>query len=192
MWGMMMSWYRRWRKPGGIYFFTCVTYHRNRLLTSATARPLLRSAIEQTQTERPFDILAFVLLPDHMHALWQLPPGDDQYSVRWRLIKARFTHSLLAAGYEEPSQSVSRASRSERAVWQRRSWEHCIRDESDWKRHVDYIHWNPIKHRLVPAPRLWRYSTFMKYVRLSEYEEHWGDQMPATLQNWSPPGGFIE
>jgi len=190
--GVTMSWYRRWREPGGIYFFTVVTYGRLPILVSELARPLLREALEKTRAERSFQILAFVLLPDHLHSLWQLPPGDDDYSTRWRLIKSRFTRSILEAGYAEPPRNPSRQARQEHAIWQRRGWEHTIRGEDDWKRHLDYIHYNPVKHGLVAVPRDWPYSTFAKYVRLGEYEEGWGSQQPGNLSDWRPPGGFIE
>ena len=187
-----MSWYRRWREAGGVYFFTVVTYQRRGILVSEMARPLLRHALKTTRGERPFEILGVVLIADHLHTLWQLPPGDDDYSTRWRLIKSRFTRSMLAAGYEEPPRNPSREARQEHAVWQRRGWEHLIRDEGDWKQHLDYIHYNPVKHGLVGAPRDWPYSTFAKYVGLGEYEAAWGSQEPANLRDWRPPGGFIE
>jgi len=187
-----MTWYRRWRQPGGVYFFTVVTYDRRHLLTMDSARPLVRDAIRTTQAERPFEVLAIVLLPDHLHTLWRLPPGDDDFTTRWRLIKSRFTRSLLAAGYEEPPRCASRRRRQEHAIWQRRCWEHTIRDEEDWKQHLDYIHFNPVKHSLAAAPRLWQYSTFAKYVRLGEYDESWGETEPQMLQDWRPPGGTIE
>ena len=187
-----MSWYRRWREAGGVYFFTVVTYARRPILVSEPARPLLRYALEETRTGRPFEILAMVLLPDHLHTLWQLPPSDDDYSTRWRLVKSRFTRGILDAGYQEPPRNRSRQARQEHAIWQRRSWEHLIRDEDDWKQHLDYIHYNPVKHGLVNAPRDWRYSTFSKYVRLGEYGEDWGNQEPTNLRDWRPPGGFIE
>ncbi|HUT94284.1 MAG TPA: transposase [Thermoguttaceae bacterium] len=187
-----MSWYRRWREPGGLYFFTIVTHQRRRILISDVARPLLRGALERTRAERPFEIVAIVLLPDHLHALWRLPPGDDDYSTRWRLAKSRFTRDLLATGYREPRRSASRRRRGEHAIWQRRGWEHTIRDEDDWKHHLDYIHYNPVKHGLASAPREWPYSTFAKYVRLGEYDEYWGAEEPQNLRNWMPPGGGIE
>ncbi len=187
-----MSWYRRWRQPGGIYFFTVVSYDRRPILVSDVARPLLRGAFEDTDRERPFEILAIVLLPDHLHALWQLPPSDDDFSTRWRLIKSRFTRSLLEAGYKEPPRCASRRRRNEHAIWQRRGWEHLIHDEDEWKHHLDYSHYNPVKHGLVSRPSEWPYSTFSKYVRLGEYDENWGSEEPQNLRDWVPPGGWIE
>ena len=187
-----MSWYRRWRQPGGLFFFTVVSYGRRPILTGDAGRRDLRRAIEETQGERPWEVAAMVLLPDHLHCLWRLPPGDDDYPTRWRLVKSRFTRALLEAGYAEPQPEASRRCRGEHAIWQRRGWEHSIRDETDWKNHVDYIHYNPVKHGLVAAPGLWPYSTFAKYVRLGEYERDWGNQEPETLRCWNPPGRFIE
>jgi len=187
-----MGWYRRMRQSGGIYFFTVVSYGRRPILTSDTGRSSLREALEVTRRERSFEILAIVLLPDHLHTLWQLPPGDDDFSTRWRLIKSRFTRSMLESGYREPPRNASRRARQEHAIWQRRGWEHLIRDETDWQCHLDYIHYNPVKHGHVDAPRDCPYSTFGKYVRLGEYGESWGNQQPETLRNWRPPGGFIE
>ncbi len=142
--------------------------------------------------ERPWEIVAMVLLPDHLHCLWRLPPGDDDFPTRWRLLKSRFTRSLLASGYAEPPSEASRQHRWEHAIWQRRGWEHVIRDETDCKNHLDYIHYNPVKHGLVVAPNLWRYSTFAKYVQLGEYDTGWGSLEPENLACWIPPGGFIE
>jgi putative transposase len=187
-----MSWYRRWRTPGGLYFFTVVTHQLRPILVCEPGRPLLREALDATVVERPFEIVAIVLLPDHLHTLWRLPPGDAGYSTRWRLIKSRFARSLLGAGYKEPPRCTSRKRRAEHAIWQRRGWEHTIRDEDDWKQHLDDIHDNPAKHGLVPAPRQWPYSTFAKYVRLGEYDEDWGAEEPENLRNWMPPGGWIE
>jgi len=136
--------------------------------------------------------VAVVLLPDHLHCLWQLPLGDDDYATRWRIVKSRFTRSLLGAGYVEPRRGASRRRRREHAVWQRRAWEHRVRKEMDWKNHLDYIHYNPVKHGLVAAPGLWPYSTFAKYVAMGEYEPNWGSTEPKNLAEWIPPGGFIE
>ncbi len=187
-----MSWYRRWRQAGGLFFFTVVTYRRRPILTTDAGRKALRDAIQGTIAERPWKMVAIVLLPDHLHCLWQLPAGDDDYSTRWRIVKSRFTRSLLESGYAEPRPGRSRQRRGEHAVWQRRGWEHLIRDDGDWKNHLDYIHYNAVKHGFVRAPRDWPYSTFAKYVRLGEYEIDWGSEEPRNLAEWNPPGGFIE
>jgi putative transposase len=115
-----------------------------------------------------------VLLPDHFHAIWSLPPDDADYSTRWKQTKEAFTEAFLASGGVEASRSSSRAKRSERGVWQRRFWEYTVRDEDDLKRCVDYIHWNPVKHGFVTRPADYPWSTFPRYVRLGEYERDWG------------------
>ena len=145
--------YRRCYVPGGMVFFTVVTYRRRPILTLPPARRCLRAALEAVRAHRPFDIPALVLLPDHLHAIGALPRGDDAYSVRWRRIKERFTERYLDGGGPEAPRSGSRRRRGERGVWRRRFWEHSIDDETDLERHVDYIHYNPVKHGLVACPR---------------------------------------
>ena len=184
-----MSWYRRWREGGGAYFFTVVTFDRRPLFGAATARQFLRDALLATRTDHPFDILAFVLLPEHLHCLWQLPVGDSDFSTRLRLIKARFSRSMLASGQEEAHRNLSRRKRNERAFWQRRFWEHLIRDETDLKQHLDYIHYNPIKHAHVATAGDWPHSTFHKYLSLGEYDSpEWGRTEPENLVGWTVSG----
>jgi putative transposase len=169
-----MSDYRRWYVPGGTLFFTLVTYRRRPLLTEPLARRCLRQAIQIVRAKRPFAIPAFVLLPDHLHALWTLPHGDADYSVRWRRIKEEFTRRYLHEGGLEVEQTVSRRRRNERGVWQRRFWEHAIRDEVDLERHFDYIHYNPVKHGLATCPRDWPFSSFHRCVCEHHYPPDWG------------------
>jgi putative transposase len=170
-----MTDYRRWRVAGGTYFFTLVTDGRRPLLTSALARRSLRNAIRSVRQRRPFQIDAIVLLPEHLHAIWTLPPGDFDYATRWQLVKRHFTKSYLAAGGEENFRSASRESKSERGVWQRRYFEHTCRDESDLKRCADYLHINPLKHGVVSRVIDWPWSSFHRYVRLGEYDPSWGN-----------------
>jgi putative transposase len=170
-----MTDYRRWRVAGGTYFFTVVTHARQPLLTSDLARRLLRDAFRVVRLRRPFDVVAIVLLPDHLHAIWTLPPGDFDYATRWQLIKRRFTKSYLSAGGVEASQLASRDSKGERGVWQRRYFEHTCDDEADLKRCADYLHVNPLKHGLVNRVVDWPWSSFHRYVRLGEYEPEWGN-----------------
>ena len=176
--------YRRWRQPGGVYFFTVVTYERRPILVWPIFRAALRQAWEATRADRPFDTLAVTLLPDHLHCLWRLPDGDDEYSVRWRMIKTRVTQTV---GAREVPVASSRERRNEGSVWQRRFWEHVIRDEADLKRHADYIHYNPVKHGHVARSADWPYSSFQRYVRLGEYDVDWGKAEPETLSGWPGP-----
>jgi putative transposase len=116
--------YRRCYVPGGTYFFTLTTEDRRPILTTDTARPLLRKAFEEVQAEHAFEVTAIVLLPDHLHAIWTMPEGDADYSGRWALIKSNFTRAFLPHGGHEARRSRSRAKHRERSVWQRRFWEH--------------------------------------------------------------------
>jgi len=120
----------------------------------------------------PFTIVASVILPDHMHFIWTLPPENSDFSTRWRLIKSHFTRNWCAK--DAVSENASRVQKGEKDVWQRRFWEHLIRDEFDLIRHVEYIHYNPVKHGLVDSPGDWEYSSFMKYVREEMYPLDWG------------------
>ncbi|HBO44285.1 MAG TPA: transposase [Planctomycetaceae bacterium] len=180
-----MSEYRRLFVPGGTHFFTAVTHERRPILTSEIARRCLREAIHQVQGDRPFAIIAIVLLPDHVHAVWTLPRDDEDYSTRWRRIKSCFTRACIAAQGEEGTMSESREKRGERAVWQRRFWEHTCNDEDDLKRCVDYIHWNPVKHGLVSRVREYPWSSFRRFVGMGEYSIDWGGVNPCP--NWSQP-----
>lgn len=166
--------YRRAHIAGGTFFFTVVTHERRPILVDDPARVALRQAFREVRSRRPFSVDAIVLLPDHLHTVWTLPTGDDDFSTRWRQIKTLFTKRWLAAGGLEGSRSVSRQFKGERGVWQRRGYEHACRDESDLKRCVDYLHANPLKHGLVDCVRDWPWSSFHRYVRLGEYDADWG------------------
>jgi putative transposase len=165
--------YRRAYEPGGTFFFTVVTERRAPLLCTETARSILRGIIAECQKARPFALEAIVLLPDHLHALWALPDGDSDYSTRWASIKARFTHEWLATGGQEQRRTGSRVRSRRRGVLQRRFWEHLIRDEEDFARHLDYIHYNPVKHGQVACPHAWPYSSLDKWVGRGVYEASW-------------------
>ena len=166
--------YRRWYVPGGTYFFTVVTHRRQPILTSDFARPILNQSFRHEMTRAPFALTAIVLLPDHLHALWTLPDGDADYSVRWKRIKEAFTRDYLAGGGPEAEVTPSRERRQERGVWQPRFWEHVVRDEDDFKRCLDYLHWNPVKHGLVQRVADHPWSSFHRYVALGEYDPEWG------------------
>ena len=171
--------YRRWYVPGGTYFFTIVTHGRRPILCDEIARNCLHQAIEKVRTNRPFELVAIVLLPDHLHTVWTLPPGNADYPIRIKRIKEEFTLAYLASGGMELPPSGSRSRQGERGIWQRRYWEHSVRDEEDLKRCVDYVHWNPKKHGFAASVRDWPWSSFHRYVDLGEYEINWGSEDPT-------------
>jgi putative transposase len=171
--------YRRCYVPGGTFFFTLVTNQRRPILCTDFARPRLRIAIDTVGADWPVEWVAVVLLPDHLHAVWTLPRGDDRYPIRWKRIKEVFTGRYLGAGGTEVAPTASRLRHAERGVWQRRYWEHKVRGEDDLKRCVDYIHWNPKKHGYVANVRDWRWSSFARFVGLGEYTSAWGEEDPA-------------
>ena len=154
-------------------FFTVVTDRRLPILASPVAVDLLRSAFRETMQRHPFTIDAIVVLPDHLHSIWTLPPGDTRFALRWSAIKAAFTRAYVGAGGAEAPRSGSRRKRGERGVWQRRFWDHVIRDDDDFGRHLDYVHYNPLKHGLVSCPHDWPYSSFHRHVRDGTYPSDW-------------------
>jgi putative transposase len=164
-----MTNYRRNFLPGGSYFFTVnLADRRSGLLTAHIE--LLRAAFRYARERHPFSIEASVVLPDHLHAVWTLPDGNADFALRWRLIKTAFSRGLAPI---EPV-SNSRSSKGERGIWQRRYWEHTLRDENDFAKHVDYIHFNPVKHGYVSRVVDWPYSSFHRFVRLGVYPADWG------------------
>ncbi|WP_170573969.1 REP-associated tyrosine transposase [Ruegeria atlantica] len=163
-----MTNYRRVRIPGAKYFFTVSLADRSSdLLIREVAH--LRSAFAATQRERPFWCDAFVVLPDHLHAVWTMPPGDADYSTRWRLIKSRFVRITGEIGPRSGSKIVKR----ERGIWQRRFWEHTIRDERDYRSHMAYCWGNPVKHGLVEHPTDWPYSSIHRDIRTGRVDPEW-------------------
>ena len=166
--------YRRARTPGGTYFFTVKTYERQPVLTNEHCRIALRQALAEVRGMNSFEILAWVLLPDHLHTIWRLPENDADFSLRWSLIKQRVTRQCSDEG-SEASLTQSRQTRHEGTFWQRRFWEHMIRDDTDLRHHVDYIHYNPVKHGYVTRVGDWPYSTFHRYVSDGVYAKDWGD-----------------
>lgn len=164
-----MSNYRRAR-DARLYFFTLVTEQRRPLLTQSELRSALRQAIEQVRQRYPFSIHGWVLMPDHLHCLWELPDGDDDYGRRWSLIKR-----LTSQQAQIPrTVSLSRRLRRECGLWQRRFWEHRIGDQEDYQRHLDYLHWNPVKHGLARRVVDWPWSSFHRLVRQGVYPADWG------------------
>ena len=166
--------YRRAYAPGGMFFFTVVTEGRARFLCQARARRCLKRAFAETRERWPFRIEAIVLLPDHLHTIWSLPEGNTDYSIRWAVLKKTFTNEWLADHGCEQAVSRSRKRNRRRGVWQRRFWEHMIRDPDDFERHCDYIHYNPVHHELAPCPHAWPHSSFERFVRQGHYSDNWG------------------
>ncbi|SHG81547.1 REP-associated tyrosine transposase [Marivita hallyeonensis] len=188
-----MSAYLRPRCPGGRIFFTvCLAHRGSRLLLDEI--DILRDAVRVTRARRPFEIDAWVVLPDHMHAVWSLPDGDTNYSDRWGAIKSRFSkfvrlkhggdmvgykptlHQNAAAarrvGFQPTTIAQMRAARSpsqiakkDAGIWQRRFWEHHIRNEADYAAHVRYCWMNPVKHGLVAGPADWPYSSIHRDIQ---------------------------
>jgi len=134
---------------------------------------MLRASIQTVREDRPFDIRALVLLPDHLHTICTLPQGEEDYSIRWSAIKAEFTRDWLASGGWEGRVSAGQRQEGRRGVWQPRFMEHTIRDEGDFEAHFNYIHYNPVKHGHVDTPMKWPWSTFHRYVRLGVYPPNW-------------------
>ncbi len=157
--------YRRTWQPGGCYFFTVVTYQRQTLFSHKEYIQYLREAFQHVRIKYPFKIDAIVLLPDHLHCIWRLPSNDTDYATRWRLIKHYVTCKINKSGIKKSK------------VWQKRYWEHYIKDERDWQKHMDYIHYNPVKHGYVASPLEWPHSSFSKAVEMGLYNKNWGENI---------------
>ena len=164
-----MTDYRRYRVQGGCYFFTLTLYDRRQHLLVEHIEQLRRS-IRAVKDKHPFHIDAMVVLPEHLHCILTLPEGDANFSMRWRQIKSGFSRQLPVVDIR----SKSRERKQERGIWQRRFWEHVIRDEQDFCHHVDYIYFNPVKHGWVDKVADWKYSTFHRDVERGIYLEDWG------------------
>jgi putative transposase len=170
--------YKRYYAPGHSVFITLVTFRRRPLLVNYIEQ--WRKALSLVQTKHPFRLSASVVLPDHCHFLMELPEGDGDFSARIGLFKAAFSRSLPK---NETISSASRARRREREIWQRRFWEHTTRDEQDFQRHFDYIHFNPVKHGYVSRCIDWPYSSFGRCVRMGIYPADWGNIEPAEIMD---------
>lgn len=164
-----MSNYIRSQVAGATYFFTLTLAQRNTALLTDNIE-LLRHAYQRANALHPFTTIAICILPDHIHAIWQMPPDDGDYALRWRMIKSQFSRHFSA----NEQRSSSKVKRREKGIWQRRYWEHQIRDDIDLQRHVDYIHYNPVKHGLVSNVKDWPHSTFHRYVKDDVYAESLG------------------
>lgn len=169
--------YRRADIPGGTYFFTVNLAERDRA-TLVEHVDALRLTTREVMARHPFYIDAMVILPDHLHALWTLPVGDCDFPTRWALIKAGFSRRIPRDERCNPS----RAAKGERGIWQRRYWEHLIRDEQDYGRHVDYIHFNPVKHGHAGRASDWPYSSIHRYIAAGKMDRDWGGDMQIREQ----------
>ena len=158
-----------------MFFFTIVTYNRRPIFLNPANVDLLRQSFRHVRSRHPFVIEAAVIMPDHLHCVLTLPLGDSDFSTRLRLIKKRFSMQFGEEFKQTPS--ASRKKKKEFMVWQRRFWEHLIRDETDLRRHVEYIHYNPVKHGLTASPKEWPYSSFHRYVRQGKYTADWGGHL---------------
>ena len=205
-----MADYRRLKIPGATYFFTVVTFMRKPIFSEEISREILRNAIDETNKLLPFQLDAWVLLPDHLHCLWTLPEGDRDFSKRWGIIKSHFTKKIKEVGWALPTMTnrdqvgwalptmtnpdrieltlraqdqvmPSRVKHREGMIWQRRFWEHAIRDQEDFNRHCDYIHYNPVKHGLADDPKKWKYSTIHQFIERGVYAPNWGDSVGEEI-----------
>ena len=182
--------YRRWRQEGGCFFLTVVTYGRRPLFADTSARELLHQALRAVANERPWTTEAMVLLPDHWHALWRLPAGDTDYSTRVARVKKTFTGAWIARGGKEQAITESQRRLRRRGIWQVRFLEHTIRSARDFKKHLDYIHLNPVKHGYVRRPVDWPWSTFRQWVAKGEYDAEWlgRTDLPGSVEYYWPDG----
>ena len=169
--------YRRNRVPGGTYFFTVNLFQRDsKLLVDNIDN--LRESIRTVRNKKPFHIDGWVVLPDHMHCIWTLPMGDSDYPSRWKAIKTAFAKPIP----KTETRSTIQLSRGERAIWQRRYWEHTIRDEADYAAHMDYLHINPLKHGLVQSVADWPYSSFHRLVEAGVYPKDWAGEGEVEIE----------
>lgn len=176
--GDIMSDYRRLYVKGGTYFFTVVMQDRRPIFSDPHRVRMLDEIFESVMEKQPFTTEALVVLPDHLHCIWSLPEGDNDFSSRWKQIKYRF--SLDYEG--EFKKSISMSKKKEKGLWQRRFWEHLIRDQEDFNRHVDYIHYNPVKHGLVKRPADWVHGSFKRFFEKGIYPEDWGTSFPTSIK----------
>lgn len=175
--------YRRFRLEGGTYLFTVVTFQRRPILTTEVARRLLHLSWVETQNQFPFKTIAVCLMPDHIHCLWKLPEGDADYSTRWNRIKGFFSKKYLKEVGKVAELSSLQSKRREAGIWQRRFWEHTIQDGDDLDAHLDYIHYNPVKHGFVDKPVDWKWSSIHRFIQNGFYDNKWvgGDEGKLKL-----------
>ena len=173
-----MTDYRRLYIPGSTWFFTVNLAERrnNQLLVEKI--DLLRTAFCYARERKPYKNIAVVILPDHLHCIWTLPPEDGDFSIRWNLLKGYFSRSIP----EGERISQSRYKRRERGIWQRRFWAHLLIDQVDFNNHLDYIHWNPVKHGYARRVAEWPYSSFHRFVERGVYPVNWGHSGDFHIQ----------
>ena len=166
--------YRRSNVPGATYFFTLNLAERHKTLLVDRV-DALRAVVKTVKQRHPFYIDAMVIMPDHLHAIWTLPEGDTDFSTRWGLIKSGFSR-----GVETTEKiSASRRSKGERGIWQRRFWEHQIMNDEDYQHHIDYIHYNPVKHGYVTKPSAWRWTSLHRYIKQGVVAEDWAVEVQS-------------
>jgi putative transposase len=170
-----MSRYRRAKVEGGVFFFTVTLADRSSDLLVRHVDHL-RKVYASVQEWYPFETIAICVLPDHLHAIWSLPPSDTNFSLRWRLIKSGFSREFDG----NAQRSSSKIAKREKGIWQRRYWEHAIRDDADLARHVDYIHFNPVKHGYTSRVCDWPHSSFRRYVARGLLPPDWGGDISDT------------
>ena len=174
--------YRRSNIQGACYFFTVVTEKRQKIFIHDENIELLRDAFRHVMKKQPFIMEAAVIFPDHLHCIWTLPANDADFSTRWRLIKTWFTKHCDKKYKLNPDKS--RIRKKQQAIWQHRYWEHCLKDDKDFEHHVNYIHYNPVKHHYVKRPVDWKYSSIHRYIKNGILSEAWGTSdiiLPDTI-----------
>jgi putative transposase len=178
----LMSEYRRWMVPGGTYSFTVVCYKRRWNFEHEANVRLLGEVMRDIRDDAPFKTIAMVVLPDHLHCIWSLPRLDADYPTRWKQIKRDFTVRFLEAGGEDDRRvAARRRARGERGIWQRRYWEHVVKDEQELEDLCDYIHYNPVNHGHAASPAEWPWSSFSRFVESGQYDPAWGRTKPDSI-----------
>ena len=180
-----MPQYIRSYTEGAAYFFTLVSYNRRQILCNEDFLQALRNSIKLIQQQYPFEIIAWVQLPDHLHCIWQMPENDAGYSMRWSQIKRLTTQACPQYHLPTHELSHSKVSRNERGIWQRRFFEHQIKNEADFLKYMDYIHYNPLKHGLVKRAIDWPYSSFHRYLKVGNYSADWGENLIDFSESFS-------
>lgn len=173
--------YKRYYTSNAYYFFTVVTYKRQPIFQDINAIQLLKESIQTIKQKYPFTIEAIVILPDHIHCVWKMNEKDVYYSKRWQFIKMYFSKQYKKEDQSTITPTSSRFFKREKTIWQRRFWEHRIRNEKDLYQHFDYIHYNPVKHGYVNNPKDWEWSTFHKFVENGWYDSEWGMCEPKSI-----------